>query len=65
MRATLIEIPVAFEMSVLEEGHWGSELTPRFQFKDRRLEGLVQSLIHASDYSMAPADAVLPLGSSR
>jgi AraC-like DNA-binding protein len=59
MRATQVEIPVAFEMSVLEEGHWGSELAPRFQFQDRRLEGLVESLVHAADGPMVPADAVL------
>jgi len=59
MRATGVDIPIAFEMSVLEEGHWGAELTPRFQFRDRRLEGLVQSLVHASGSAMAPADAVL------
>jgi AraC family transcriptional regulator len=54
-----VEIPSAFESSVLEEGRWGTELSARFQFQDRRLEGLVHSLLDAADRRLAPADAVL------
>src|ERR1700733_364657 len=47
IRGIKVEIPAAFENSVLEEGRWGSELSPRFQFQDRRLEGLIEALVHA------------------
>jgi len=59
LRAVKVEIPVGFENSVLEEGRWEGELSPRFQFQDRRLEGLVHSLVHAADSAMAPPDAIL------
>jgi len=65
MRGNADRDPVAFEMSVLEEGHWGSELTPRFQFKDRRLEGLC-SVTHSRLRLLdGPGRRSTPLGSSR
>jgi AraC-like DNA-binding protein len=54
-----VEIPVAFENSVHEEGGWGTELSPRFQFQDRRLEGLVLSLVHAAHRRLAAPDAIM------
>jgi AraC-like DNA-binding protein len=59
IRGIKVEIPAAFENSVLEEGRWDAELSPRFQFQDRRLEGLVQSLVKAAGKRLAPPDAVL------
>lgn len=55
----MVEIPAAFENSVLEEGRWGVELAPRFQFQDRRLEGLVRSLVDAAARRLVASDAVL------
>jgi len=58
-RGLKVEIPVPFENSVHEEGGWRTELSPRFQFQDRRLEGLVVSLIQATDRKLAPPDAIM------
>lgn len=58
-RGVKVEIPVGFENAVLEEGRWGIELSPRFQFQDRRLEGLVLSMVNAAAKRLAPPDAIL------
>lgn len=59
MDAIRVDIPVAFESSVLEEGHWAREMTPRFQFQDRRLEALVLAMTRGAATRSAPPEAVM------
>jgi AraC-like DNA-binding protein len=58
-RAVIVQIPTAFENCVVEEGKWGTQMAPRYQFQDRRLEALVLSLVHAMTSGMAAPGAVL------
>jgi AraC-like DNA-binding protein len=59
MQAIRIEIPIDLQQSVIDRGRRDVELTPRFQFQDRRLEALVQALHGTGTIKRQPSAAAM------